>query len=75
MNKYKFLIFFLFFKLFILNANALENKIILKIDNQIITSLDIQQEINYLKALNPTINKLDNKRILEIGKNSLIREK
>ena len=75
MNKYKFLIFFLFFKLFILNANALENKIILKIDNQIITSLDLQQEINYLKALNPTINKLDNKRILEIGKNSLIREK
>ena len=75
MNKYKFLILFLLFKLFIFNANALENKIILKIDNQIITSLDIQQEINYLKALNPTINKLDNKRILEIGKNSLIREK
>ena len=75
MNKCKFLIFFLFFKLFILNTYALENKIILKIDNQIITSLDIQQEINYLKALNPTINKLDNKRILEIGKNSLIREK
>ena len=75
MNKCKILIFFLFFKLFILNTYALENKIILKIDNQIITSLDIQQEINYLKALNPTINKLDNKRILEIGKNSLIREK
>ena len=51
MNKYKFLILFLLFKLFIFNANALENKIILKIDNQIITSLDIQQEINYLKDI------------------------
>lgn len=75
MNKYKFLIFFLFFKIIIFNAAAIENKIVLKIDNQIITSLDIQQEINYLKVLNPNINQLDRKRIYNIGKNSLIREK
>ena len=75
MNKYKFLIFFLFFKIIVFNAAAIENKIVLKIDNQIITSLDIQQEINYLKVLNPNINQLDSKRIYNIGKNSLIREK
>ncbi len=75
MNKYKFLIFFLFFKIIVFNAAAIENKIVLKIDNQIITSLDIQQEINYLKVLNPNINQLDRKRIYNIGKNSLIREK
>lgn len=75
MNKYKFLIFFLFFKVIVFSAAAIENKIVLKIDNQIITSLDIQQEINYLKVLNPNINQLDRKRIYNIGKNSLIREK
>ena len=63
------------FKIFFLNANALENKIVFKVDNQIITSLDIKKEINYLKALNPNINRLDDNRILLIGKNSLIKEK
>ena len=58
-----------------LNANALENKIVYKVNNEIITSLDIDNEIKYLKILNPKINNLDNKTILEIGKNSIIREK
>ena len=57
------------------NLYSLENKIILKIDNEIITSLDIENEVRYLKALNPKINNLDKKKINLIGKNSLIREK
>ena len=64
------LIFFL-----VLNSHSLENKIILKIDQDIITSLDIENEKNYLSALNPNIKELDDNKIFEISKNSLIREK
>ena len=34
------------------NLSSLENKIIVKIENNIITSLDIENEIKYLLALN-----------------------
>ncbi len=56
-------------------ALSIENKIILKINNQIITTIDIYQEANYLKALNPNIQNLDKKKILDIAKSSLVREK
>jgi peptidyl-prolyl cis-trans isomerase SurA len=61
--------------LFVINVNSIENKIVLKIDNEIITSLDIENEIIYLKALNPSSKKLDKKKLQIIAKNSLIREK
>ena len=35
------------------NLSSIENKIIIKINNEIITSLDLEDEIKYLKALNP----------------------
>ena len=70
-RKICLIIFFILFN----NANALENKIVYKVNNEIITSLDIDNEIQYLKILNPKINDLDKKTILEIGKNSIIREK
>ena len=54
---------------------AVENRILVKINNQIITLLDTNNESNYLMALNPNIEKLNNKEILTIAKNSLIREK
>ncbi len=57
------------------NLNSLENKIILKIDNEIITTLDIENEIKYLKALSPNIKNLEKKKLFQFGKNSLIREK
>ncbi len=54
---------------------AIENKILIKVNNQIITSVDILNEINYLKILNPKIENLGNERLFEISKNSLIKEK
>jgi peptidyl-prolyl cis-trans isomerase SurA len=56
------------------NIHALENKILIKVDNEIITSLDINNEINYLLALNKNIQSLDKQKIYAIAKNSLIRE-
>ena len=56
MLKKKFLICLaLIFFIFITNSNSLENKIIIKIENQIITSLDINNEYKYLVALNPSL--------------------
>ena len=76
-KKYlKILIIFLLFNFsHINNLSSLENKIIVKVENNIITSLDIENEIKYLLALNPTFDslKLDKKRA--IAKNSLIKEK
>ena len=71
------LLFFLFLYLsaFSSKANTTESKIILKINDSIITNIDIKNEANYLKALNPNLVNLENKKISQIAKNSLIREK
>ena len=50
-------------------------KIIVKVDNSIITNEDINLESNYLKALNKDLNKLKKKEVYEIAKVSLIKEK
>ena len=55
-------------------ANSYENRIILKIDREIVTSLDIKNEARYLSALNPKIMELDEDKIFDISKNSIIRE-
>ena len=46
----------------------------LKIDDNIITNYDIKREVNYLKALNNNLENLDNNKILEIAKESIIKE-
>lgn len=54
---------------------AIENKIEFKVNNQIITTVDISNEIKYLTALNPKLNEMDKEKIKTISTNSLIREK
>lgn len=54
---------------------AQDIKIIVKVDNSIITNEDINLETNYLKALNKDLNKLKKKEVYEIAKISLIKEK
>ena len=71
----KLKILFLFLLFFNSEAYSVETKIIVKIDNKIITNIDILNEVNYLKVLNPNLTKLDKNQIFQIAKNSLIREK
>ena len=54
-NYIKFLFFISVLLLFQTKSFSLENKIILKVNNEIITTLDLENEINYLTALNPNI--------------------
>ena len=49
--------------------------IVAKVNNSIITNIDIIKEANYLRALNPDLKKLKNNEILKIAKNSMLREK
>ena len=70
-----FFIFLVFYYSSLNNIYSLENKILFKIENEIITSIDIENEKNYLKALNPNVNDLDNDRLSTISQNSLLREK
>ena len=55
---------------------AIENvKIILKIDDEIITNIDVQKEYNYLIALNNDFKEVNKEKALLIAKESIIKEK
>ena len=74
MKKFLFLIYILS----IFNSsisNSIENKIEFKVNNEIITSIDIIKELGFLTALNPKILELTKDQIFEISKNSIIKEK
>ncbi len=75
--RYISAIFYIVFSssLIISETYATENKILIKINNQIITSLDIASEIKYLKAINKDYSKLNKLKAIEIAKKSIVREK
>ncbi len=70
-------IYFIIILFFFLSENlsSLENKIIFKIDNEIITHIDVENEKNYLIALNPNLKKLKYNEIIDVTKKSVVREK
>lgn len=57
-----------------INFSYAEFKIKYKIDEDIITNYDIYSERDYLIFLRPNLKELSDKEILELSKNSLIRE-
>ena len=68
------IIFFLFIKFSTVSISS-EIKIIYKINDTIITSQDIENESNYLKALNINLANLPKKDLQKTASQSLIREK
>jgi peptidyl-prolyl cis-trans isomerase SurA len=63
------------FFLYSTNLFSIENKILVKIEQDIITSIDIENESKYLLLLNPSIKDLKKEEIFDISKRSIIREK
>ncbi len=62
--------------LFLFNfTNSQEILIITKVNNSIITNVDIENEKKYLLLLNNNLNQLSDQEIFDLAKNSLIREK
>ena len=75
-TNFNYKIFIFFFILISLPTKilALENKILFKINNNIITTLDVLNEIQYLKLLNENFKNLEQGKIYKIAKNSTTRD-
>jgi len=56
-------------------VSSLENKIILKVNDKIITTVDVKQEEKYLKVLNPQLKKLNQNRLKILAMDSIVKEK
>ena len=70
-KKIIIILFFLIFN----QAQSIETKIIHKIQDEIITNIDIKYEYKYLLALNRSLSELDKEKILSIANESIIKEK
>ncbi len=72
----KIIILITFFLVFYLNqAISKENKILLKLNNEIITTVDILNEIKFLSIMNKEFKNIEKNKKIEIAKNSLIKQK
>jgi peptidyl-prolyl cis-trans isomerase SurA len=72
----KFLkITFIIFYVLLNESIAIENKIILKVENHIITSLDIFEEIKNLKFFNKNLNQIKDEEIYQIALQSILNQK
>ena len=69
------ILFFLIFFSFLNSTISEEVLIKFKIDNEIVTNLDIINEENYLMSLNNNLKNISKNNLRELAKNSLIREK
>ena len=75
MDKIKFI--FTLIILLTLGENSYSDEnvyIVYKVNNQIITSADIEKEYLYLTSLNNQLKSLDKQRVLEISRESALRE-
>ncbi len=57
------------------NLEAIENKILFKIDSEIVTSIEIYNYSKYLVTLDKNIRNLNDEEIFEITKNLVVKEK
>ena len=73
--NFNFKIFIFLYILISLPTHILssENKILFKIDNNIITTIDILNEIQYLKLLNKDFEKFEKDKIYKVATNSIIK--
>ena len=71
----KFIIIFLMIMTCAVSNDTGKISIIKKINNEIITNVDIKKESIYLKALNKNLEQISDEEIYKIAKESLIREK
>ena len=70
-----FLILFILLTYLNSSFSQITSKIILKVNDQIITNLDIENEKKFLLFLNPNLSNLSNEQIFNISKDSLTNRK
>ena len=73
--KLIFFLVLLFNIFFNLNSYANETFVVFKVNNKIITNVDIENEYRYLVALSPSLQDVKKKQVMNLAKDSIIREK
>ena len=74
LNKKTIILVLIFFLLNNFSYSKIDLQIVMKINNQIVTTYDIEKERNYLLALNPNLNEIDKNDLLKLAKKSMIKE-
>jgi len=75
MKKKLFFYSLIIFSLCIKQVASLENIILFKINNLIITTIDVKQEEKYLIVLNQNLKKIDKNKLKSLAIDSIIKEK
>ncbi len=74
LNKKTIFLVLIFFLLNNFAYSKIDLKIIMKINNQIVTNYDLEKEINYLLALNPKLEEIGKDDLLKLAKRSMVKE-
>ena len=76
MSKVKFILFLFLLLIISFKSSTAENfYIVYKVNNEIITNSDIEKEYRYLVSLNNQLKNLEKQKIIELSKESALREK
>ena len=66
--------FFLIIQLTLVNATSINFKIIASVDDEIITNFDVIKESRYLQVLSPNLKNFEEKKMIILAKESLIKQ-
>ena len=72
--KKTIILVFIFFLFSNFSYSKINFQIIMKVNNQIVTTYDLEKESNYLLALNPKLKEMDKNDLTELAKQSMIKE-
>ena len=76
MPKVKFILFLFLLLIISFKSNTTENfYIVYKVNNEIITNSDIEKEYRYLVSLNNQLKNLEKQKVIQLSKESALREK
>ncbi|WP_440938939.1 peptidylprolyl isomerase [Candidatus Pelagibacter sp.] len=73
-NKKTIILVLIFFLLNNFSYSKINLQIVMKINDQIVTTYDLEKESNYLLALNPKLKEIDENDLLKLARRSVIKE-
>tara|TARA_Y100001935_G_scaffold255450_1_gene268555 strand:- start:944 stop:1879 length:936 start_codon:yes stop_codon:yes gene_type:complete len=74
LNKKTIILVLIFFLLNNFSYSKINLQIIMKVNDQIITTYDLEKEINYLLALNPRLKEISENDLSRLAKRSMVKE-
>jgi len=74
LNKKTIILVLIFFLLNNFSYSKINLQIIMKINDQIVTTYDLEKESNYLLALNPKLKEIDENDLFQLAKRSITKE-